>query len=136
MGEGTTLGKNISSNGKPPQGWQCKRLDEVADIRFSSVDKHVYAQETPVRLCNYMDVWKNPYIHEDLDFMKGSATQQEIERFALQTGDVLLTKDSETKDEIAEPSLMREQIDGLILGYHLALLRPDKSQVLGAFLAA
>jgi type I restriction enzyme S subunit len=70
-----------------------------------------------------MEVWKNPYIHKHLNFMEGSATSKEIERFGLRCGDVLLTKDSETKDEIAEPSLVREQIDSLVLGYHLAQLK-------------
>lgn len=126
----------MSSNGNLPKGWQRKRLDEVTDIRFSSVDKNVVADEVPVRLCNYMEVWKNPYIHGGLNFMKGSATPAEVERFTVELNDVLLTKDSETKDEIAEPSLVREKIDGLVLGYHLALLRPDENQVHGPFLAA
>lgn len=126
----------MSSNGKLPKGWQKKRLDEVTDIRFSSVDKHVVADEVPVRLCNYMEVWKNPYIHGGLNFMEGTATPAEVERFTVEPNDVLLTKDSETKEEIAEPSLVHEKIDNLVLGYHLALLRPDESQAHGPFLAA
>jgi type I restriction enzyme S subunit len=49
---------------------------------------------------------------------------------------VLLTKDSETPEEIAEPSVVRDSIADLVLGYHLALLRPDPERVIGSFLAA
>jgi len=83
-----------------------------------------------------MDVWKNAYISADLPFMEATATDNEIESFLLRPGDVLLTKDSETPEEIAEPSLVRDSIDDLVLGYHLALLRPNPQHVLGSFLAA
>jgi len=123
-------------DGQLPKGWQERRLDEVADIRFSNVDKHLDAAQQRVRLCNYMDVWKNQYIHRGLDFMEGTATEQEIDRFGLQVGDVLLTKDSETREEIAEPSVVWDRIEGLVLGYHLALLRTDPESAYGPFLAA
>lgn len=123
-------------DGQLPKGWQERRLDEVADIRFSNVDKHLDAAQRRVRLCNYMDVWKNQYIHRGLDFMEGTASEQEIDRFGLQVGDVLLTKDSETREEIAEPSVVWDRIEGLVLGYHLALLRTNPESAYGPFLAA
>lgn len=126
----------MSSNGKPPSGWQEYRLCEVADVRFSSVDKNIHEGQRTVLLCNYMDVWKNPYIHRDLPFMEGTASDDEFDKFSLRLGDVLLTKDSETRDEIAEPSVVHEQIENLVLGYHLALIRPKESLASGPFLAA
>lgn len=126
----------MSSNGKPPSGWQEYRLCEVGDVRFSSVDKHIREGQRTVRLCNYLDVWKNPYIHRDLNFMEGTASEDEFDKFSLRLGDVLLTKDSETREEIAEPSVVHEQIENLVLGYHLALIRPAESLTNGPFLAA
>lgn len=126
----------MGSNGKLPKGWREARIDNVSDVSFSSVDKKALEDQSSVLLCNYMDVWKNPYIHRHLKFMEATASASEIEKFTLHAGDVLLTKDSETKDEIAEPSVVREQIDNLVLGYHLALLRPKHNVADGQFLAA
>jgi type I restriction enzyme S subunit len=119
-----------------PNGWRSVRLADIAEIRFSSVDKKSVAGERSVRLCNYMDVWKNAYIRAGMPFMDSTASDADIERFSLREGDVLLTKDSETREEIAEPSVVCERIDNLVLGYHLALIRPRPETVDGFFLAA
>lgn len=115
--------------------WQAVRLDDVADIRISNVDKKSVAGERPVRLCNYMDVYGNDYIDGRLDFMEATATAAEIERFKLQYGDVLITKDSETPDDIGIPAVMIEDVDGLVAGYHLALIRPRRDRVDPVYLA-
>lgn len=41
-----------------PDEWGVTRLANVADILFSNVDKHTIEGEVPVRLCNYVDVYK------------------------------------------------------------------------------
>jgi type I restriction enzyme S subunit len=41
--------------------WPESPLARLADIRVSNVDKKVHAAETPVRLCNYMDVYSNDF---------------------------------------------------------------------------
>ena len=46
---------------------------------------------------------------------------------------MLITKDSETWNDIGVPALVTEPADDLISGYHLALLRP-KSHILGPFM--
>ena len=66
--------------------------------------------------------------------MTATASQGEIERFRLQRGDVLITKDSEAWDDIGIPSFVVQSTDDLLSGYHLALLRPFK-QILGSYLA-
>ena len=59
-----------------------------------------------------------------MPFMQATATKEEIERFRLERGDVVITKDSETWDDIGVPALVTEPADDLISGYHLAILRP------------
>ena len=59
--------------------------------------------------------------------MAATASPDEVERFRLQRGDVLITKDSETWDDIAIPTLVVDAADDLICGYHLAILRPKES---------
>ena len=120
--------------GKVPAHWEIRRLRNVADMRVSNVDKHVKDGENPVRLCNYVDVYNNDYINKRMDFMHATATNEEIERFRLERNDVLITKDSETWVDIGVPALVTEPAWDLILGYHLALLRPRPEKLAGAYL--
>ena len=56
-----------------PPDWEASRIDAVADVLFSNVDKHTMEGEQSVRLCNYVDVYKNERITAALDFMEASA---------------------------------------------------------------
>lgn len=118
-----------------PTGWDICRLDAIADVLFSNVDKHTVEGEIPVRLCNYVDVYKNEYITSAIGFMEASAELREIEKFQIRKGDVLATKDSEEADDIAIPALVAEELPGVICGYHLALIRPRSRRITGEFLA-
>jgi type I restriction enzyme S subunit len=110
-------------------------LLEAAEVWFSGVDKKSVVGEAPVLLCNYMDVFHNTRITSDLDFMPATATAAEIAANRLRAGDVVFTKDSETMEEIAEPALVAEDIDGLVCGYHLAIARPHDGISHGPFIA-
>jgi len=115
--------------------WPIKKLRELADVSISNVDKKAIPGEKPVKLCNYMDVYSNEYVTGILPFMEASATAAEVERFGLNKGDVIITKDSETPDDIGIPTVIVEQINNLVCGYHLALIRPDADQVDSIYLA-
>jgi type I restriction enzyme S subunit len=108
-------------------GWQTVSLGTVAEVALSSVDKRFESTEVPVSLCNYVDVYKNNRITGAIEFMQGSATPSEIDRFTLHKGDVLITKDSETPDDIGVPALVAENLTNTVCGYHLALLRSGKN---------
>ena len=109
-------------------------LGYVAQVLPSGVDKKSVEDETPVRLCNYTDVYHRDRITVDIEFMEATATEAEIARFTLRPGDVVITKDSETADDIAIPALVVEDLGGVVLGYHNALLRPDTTKVEPRFL--
>jgi type I restriction enzyme S subunit len=109
-------------------------LSQLADIRISNVDKKSLPGESPVLLCNYMDTYANDYIRSDIAFMEATATAAEIARFKVDCGDVLITKDSETPDDIGIPAVVVEQTENLVCGYHLALLKPKKELVDPVFL--
>lgn len=101
------------------------RLFNVADVRVSTVDKHTKEGEVPVRLCNYVDVYKNELVENDFDFMAATCTGDELRRFRVRVGDVLFTKDSETADDIGIPAFIASTAADLVCGYHLALARPN-----------
>ena len=117
-----------------PAHWEVRRLRNTADMRVSSVDKHAKKGENPVRLCNYVDVYKNDHIDDRIEFMEATATVDEIERFRLDEGDVLITKDSEAWDDIGVPALVTKTASDLVSGYHLALLRPRAESIQGSYL--
>ncbi|MBA3341496.1 MAG: restriction endonuclease subunit S [Gemmatimonadaceae bacterium] len=120
--------------GEVPEHWEVRRIRNVAEMRVSNVDKHTKDDELPVRLCNYVDVYKNDRIRVRMSFMRATATSDEIERFRLMSGDVLITKDSEAWNDIGVPALVEEAADDLICGYHLALLRPFHDRLYGDYL--
>ena len=119
--------RNISN------GWKNLPLNALADIRFSNVDKKTDQSEVEVCLCNYKDVYYNNFIRSDMEFMKATATEREIKKCALYKDDVVITKDSEKYDDIGVPALVRENIKGLVCGYHLAIIRPLE-QIYGPYL--
>lgn len=120
--------------GDVPEHWEIRRLRTCATVRSSSVDKHTRISEHPVNLCNYLDVYRNDLITGRLRFMRGTASAEEIERFRVVLDDVLITKDSETWDDIGVPALVSETVPDLICGYYVSILRPDKRHVLGQYL--
>lgn len=117
-----------------PKHWEIRRLKYLADVRFSTVDKHSFKGEHEVRLCNYNDVYKNEYITNDINFMKATASNSEVKRFTVESGDVIITKDSETPKEIAIPALVTENLENVVCGYHLAQIKPKRNLLLSEFL--
>lgn len=116
-----------------PTHWHTRRMRHVCDVRVSNVDKHSTRGETPIRLCNYVDVYKNERIRDSIRFMSATATEDERVRFGLRKGDVLITKDSEDWKDIGVPALVEFEAPDLVCGYHLAILRP-RPGLHGAFL--
>ena len=103
--------------------WQVKPLAELADIKVSNVDKKSMPGELSVRLCNYMDVYAGRYLGNGDRYMDATCTTRELATFGLRRGDILITKDSESPDDIAIPALIDDDVQELVCGYHLAVLR-------------
>lgn len=109
-------------------------LWSLADIRPSNVDKKSNPSEPTVRLVNYTDVYYNQRITADLDLMEASASADHIARFGVRPGDLIITKDSETSDDIGIPALVESVSDDMVCAYHLSLLRPHTDRVDPRFL--
>lgn len=90
-----------------PAHWQVKRLKTVALYRVSNVDKIPSEEEVAVRLCNYTDVYYNEFIWPAMGLMETTSTPEEVKRFRLRVGDVVITKDSEEWSDIAVPASRR-----------------------------
>ena len=116
-----------------PLHWNVRRLKYLARVFPSNVDKKSYDDQLPVKLCNYTDVYYNDQITSNLEFMAATASAEEIEKFALKAGDTIITKDSETADDIAVAAYVPQDLPGVVCGYHLSMVRP-RSDASGAFI--
>ena len=110
--------------GEIPAHWNVQRLKSFTTVQLSNVDKKSKEGEDKVRLCNYVDVYYNERIDKRIDFMPATATSEQVRRFSLRSGDVVITKDSETWTDIAVPAVVFEDLPGVLCGYHLAHIRP------------
>ena len=119
--------------GEVPEHWEVKRLKRICNVFPSNVDKKSQEGETPVVLCNYTDVYYNEKITSALEFMVATATTDQIAKFTLRAGDTIITKDSETADDIAVAAYVPEDLPGVVCGYHLSMVRP-LSDASGAFI--
>jgi len=120
---------------KLPAGWGHRRLKEVADVVPSNVDKHSVEGQAAVRLCNYVDTYKNERITSSIEFMQATATSAQIERLSLKKGDITITKDSESPWDIAVPAYIAEDMEGLVCGYHLSKISPVEGIMDGGYLS-
>ena len=114
------------------------RLGDIAEILISSIDKKSKDGEPPVRLCNFVDVYRNWAITEDLakNFMVATANENNMRRFSLKKGYVAFTKDSETRDDIGIPAYIADDLANTVLGYHCALVKPNTNILSGKYLNA
>ena len=114
------------------------KLGDIATVEISGVDKKMKDGEKEIRLCNFVDVYYNWAITTARydTFMFASANPNEISKFQLKKGQVALTKDSETRDDIGIPTYIADDFDDVILGYHCALITPNKAILDGRYLNA
>ena len=119
--------------GEIPKHWRVNRLKYISNIVASYVDKHINPDEIQVDLCNYTDVYYHEKIDSSIDFMRGSCNQDEYERSLIKKGDIIITKDSESADDIGVPTFTQEELTNVVCGYHLSIIRP-LNEVDGKFL--
>ncbi len=113
--------------GEVPEHWEVKRLRHTATFTNSYVDKKTYEDQESVRLCNYVDVYYNEFITSGIPFMEATASKTEIDQFSLKKWDVIITKDSEDPSDIGIPSLVADDLPGVVCGYHLTIIRTGDS---------
>ncbi len=105
------------------------RLRHIAETVTSNVDKLKSDNEIPVRLINYTDVYYGDRLTPDLPLMLATASASEIARHRVADGDVLITKDSETADDIGVAAYVESTSQNLVCGYHLSRIRAHRPTV-------
>lgn len=115
-----------------------KKLSEIAAIDISSIDKKSKEGEPSVKMCNFTDVYYKWAVTKEMesDFLVATASEQNVARFLLKKGQVAITKDSETRDDIGIPTYIADDFADTVLGYHCALITPNPQYVNGKYLNA
>ena len=124
----------ISWIGDIPEFWEVEKIKNISQVKPSNVDKKTKDNQPSVLLCNYTDVYNNEFITMKLDFMKATASYDQIKKLSLNVGDIIITKDSESADDIAVPSIVTEELENVVCGYHLAIIRPIQNIIDPKFL--
>lgn len=119
--------------GEVPKHWTVQPATAICRVLVSTVDKKSRESEIPIRLCNYTDVYYNDVVRDNPEYMKATATSEQIALFTPRAGDVAITKDSETPNDIGIPSYVPSDLPGIVFGYHLAIFRPNE-KTYGRFL--
>lgn len=110
-----------------PEHWRINKLKHISITEVSNIDKKTNKNELPILLCNYTDVYYNDEITKNIKFMPATARIDQISKFSLKKNDVIITKDSESPIDIAVPTWIGEDLDGVVCGYHLAHVKPGNS---------
>jgi type I restriction enzyme S subunit len=106
--------------------WEVKTLGKLGQISGAGVDKKIHPDEPPVRLVNYMDVYRHNFIYsKDLDHFV-SARPEHAARCAVKRGDVFFTPSSEMPFDIAVSAVAMEDIPDAAYSYHVVRLRLDE----------
>lgn len=100
------------------------KLSDYGEFRTSSIDKKSKDNEPSVFLLNYMDVYRNNKLTNNINFQKITAKPSQIEACSLKIGDILFTPSSETADDIGHVGVVLEDFQNVVFSYHLIRYRP------------
>lgn len=117
-----------------PIKWFIEKLKFNATLVISTVDRHEIEDEIPVSVCHYPQAYKNEKINNKTILSTGTCTEKEFENFKLNKGQIIITKDSETSDDIGVPTLIEEDIPNAVCGYHLAMITTNDFKINSSYL--
>lgn len=100
-----------------------KKLSEIATITGAGVDKKKKLGESPIKLLNYMDVYKHQYINSNIPEMHVTAPDNKIKNCNIERGDIFVTPSSETTDDIFRTAVATEDILNTVYSYHIMRIR-------------
>ena len=106
--------------------WKEVKLGEIGEISSAGVDKKVIEGEKPIRLLNYLDVYKRNFIHSDELTHWVTTTDEKIQKCNILQGDVFFTPSSEVRNDIAISAVAIEDVEEAVYSYHIVRLRFKK----------
>ena len=107
--------------GKIPKNWKVAKLGKIGKFSASGIDKKINPDEEPVKIINYVDVYRNRtmMIDSSINFMEVTTSSKKRNEHLVNKGDIIFTPSSETIDEIGRSCVIYENIDNLSYSYHV-----------------
>lgn len=114
--------------------WKKYQFSEIYEITNGiNKDKESFGYGFPI--VNYMDVNKNTFISRELIQGKVNSLPNERIIYSVTPSDILLTRTSETKEEIAYASCLLEPVDNCVFSGFLLRARPKNNENIPIFIA-
>lgn len=107
--------------------WEKITLGSIGKITSAGVDKNIVDGEKPVRLLNYLDVFRREFLFNNEFKHTVTAPDRKISNCDVRKGDVFFTPSSETRDEVGIPAVAAEDMPGVVYSYHVVRFRPVRS---------
>jgi type I restriction enzyme S subunit len=85
-------------------------------------------------MLRFLNAYKNDKLFLDTDLSVGTCSESEFEKYQLRKGQVIITKDSESANDIGIPTYVTETFENAVCGYHLAILDSKSSLINGEYL--
>jgi type I restriction enzyme S subunit len=120
--------------GMIPSGWEVKKLKYLSAVFSSSVNRHVHKDEIQLCVCHYPMVYNEEFINKNSKMEKGSCKEDEYKKYILKKGQVILTKDSESPDDIGIPCYIENDFNNVVCGYHLTIIQKKDKNINSKFL--
>jgi len=105
------------------QIWERACLGDLGEISGAGVDKKIEAGELPVRLVNYLDVYRKSKLSSSDLTQWVSARHDQLRRCEVRKGDVFFTPTSEVPGDICNSAVAIQDIPDAVYSYHLVRLR-------------
>lgn len=103
--------------------WVTKKLGEIGEVTGAGVDKKAKKNEIPVRLLNYLDVYKRDFLYDrEINFWT-TAPKSKTEQCSIKKGDVFFTPSSELQTDIAISAVAMEDFKNVVYSYHIIRFR-------------
>jgi len=112
--------------GEIPEGWTVKKMRFLGVLNSSGVDKKIREGEPCFKAVHYNDVYNNSLseIGNREEYLTVSANDTKKGNL-LNKGDVLFTTSSEIPEDIGHSTVVKEDLDNTLFGYHLMRLRDN-----------
>lgn len=103
--------------------WRKVKVRDIGTISSAGVDKKINEDETPIRLLNYLDVYRRDFIYSSELSHWVTAKQDKINKCSIRKGDIFFTPTSEVSNDIAISAVVMEDIPDAVYSYHIVRLR-------------
>lgn len=111
--------------------WQKVKIGDIGTISSAGVDKKIIDGELPVRLLNFLDVYRRDFLYEDFQNQWVTAKEDKVQKCSVRQGDVFFTPSSETPNDIGLSAVAMEDMDNVVYSYHIIRLRLKQKWDLG-----